>query len=64
MMLGDIPHDKVMRSIKLMGEEVIPALKDVHPPAELYDELAAAAPVTTEEIQAMRNRGPAPSDVT
>jgi alkanesulfonate monooxygenase SsuD/methylene tetrahydromethanopterin reductase-like flavin-dependent oxidoreductase (luciferase family) len=64
MMLGGIPHDKVMRSIKLMGEEVIPALTDVDPPAEIYGELAAAAPVTTEEIQAMRNRGPAPSDVT
>ena len=64
MMLGGIPHEKVMRSIKLMGEEVIPALKEVNPPAELYDELAAAPPVTTEEIQAMRNRGPAPSDVT
>src|SRR2546426_4858951 len=31
MMFGGIEHDKLMRSIRLMGEEVIPALRDVHP---------------------------------
>jgi alkanesulfonate monooxygenase SsuD/methylene tetrahydromethanopterin reductase-like flavin-dependent oxidoreductase (luciferase family) len=64
MMMGGMPHEKVMRSIKYMGEEVIPALKDVHPPEGLYEELAGAPAVTTEEIAAMRSRGPAPSDIT
>jgi alkanesulfonate monooxygenase SsuD/methylene tetrahydromethanopterin reductase-like flavin-dependent oxidoreductase (luciferase family) len=39
MMFGGIEHDRLMRSIRLMGEEVIPALRDVHPPASLPDEL-------------------------
>jgi hypothetical protein len=39
MMFGGIEHDKLMRSIRLMGEEVIPALRDVSPPADLPDEL-------------------------
>ncbi len=64
MMFGNIPHEKVMRSIKLMGEHVIPALKDVEPPMSLYDELIDAPPVTSAELQAARFRGPAPSDVT
>ena len=64
MMFGNIPHEKVMRSIKLMGEHVIPALKDVEPSMSLYDELVDAPPVTTAELQAARFRGPSPSDVT
>jgi alkanesulfonate monooxygenase SsuD/methylene tetrahydromethanopterin reductase-like flavin-dependent oxidoreductase (luciferase family) len=39
MMFGGIEHEKLMRSIRLMGEEVIPALRDVHPPADLPDTL-------------------------
>ena len=39
MMFGGIEHEKLMRSIRLMGEEVIPALRDVHPPADLPDEI-------------------------
>jgi len=62
MMFGGIEHEKIMRSIRLMGEEVIPALKDVHPPVGLYDRLAQAPPVTTEKLQTARF-GPAPSDV-
>ena len=31
MMFGGIEHEKLMRSIRLMGEEVIPALRDVSP---------------------------------
>ena len=61
-MFGGIEHEKIMRSIRLMGEQVIPALKDVHPPAGLADELAKSPPVTTEALQAARS-GPAPSDV-
>ena len=62
MMFGGIEHKRVMRSIKLMGEEVIPALRDVSPPAGLYDELAEAPQVTAEGLQAIRS-GQAPSDV-
>jgi len=61
-MFGGIEHEKIMRSIRLMGEQVIPALKDVHPPAGLADELAKTPRVTTEDLQAARS-GPAPSDV-
>ena len=64
MMFGDISHNKIMRSIKHMGEEVIPAMKDVEPPMELYDELVNAPAVTSAELQAARFRGPSPSDVT
>ena len=61
-MFGGIEHEKIMRSIRLMGEEVIPALRDVHPPAGLADKLAKAPPVTTEQLQAAR-AGQAPSDI-
>jgi hypothetical protein len=64
MMMGGMPHDKVMRSIKYMGEEIIPALKDVNPPEELYEELVGTPEVTSEQLRDMRNRDPAPSDVT
>jgi alkanesulfonate monooxygenase SsuD/methylene tetrahydromethanopterin reductase-like flavin-dependent oxidoreductase (luciferase family) len=64
MMMGGMPHDRVMASIKRMGEEVIPALKDVLPPAELYEELVYGPEVTSEQLRDMRFRGPAPSDVT
>lgn len=59
MMFGGIEHDKIMRSIQLMGKEVIPALKDVQPPTGLAEELAEAPPVTSEQLQAARF-GPAP----
>ena len=63
MMFGGLEHEKIMRSIRLMGEEVIPALKDVHPPNGMAAELAAAPALTDEAIQAARAGGPAPSDV-
>jgi alkanesulfonate monooxygenase SsuD/methylene tetrahydromethanopterin reductase-like flavin-dependent oxidoreductase (luciferase family) len=62
MMFGGIEHDKIMRSIRLMGEEVIPVLRDVSPPPELYEELARAPRVTAEGLESAR-RAPAPSDV-
>jgi alkanesulfonate monooxygenase SsuD/methylene tetrahydromethanopterin reductase-like flavin-dependent oxidoreductase (luciferase family) len=43
MMHGGMEHEKIMRSIRLMGEEVIPALRDARPPDGLAEELAAAA---------------------
>ena len=61
-MFGGIEHEKIMRSVRLMGAEVIPALRDVHPPAGQADELANTPRVTTEDLQAARS-GPAPSDV-
>ncbi len=48
---------------QIQYSEVIPALRDVHPPAGLAEELAEAPPVTTEQLQAAR-LGLAPSDVT
>jgi hypothetical protein len=62
MMFGGIEHEKIMRSVRLMGEVVIPALKDVHPPTSLPEELAKVPPPTTDQLQAARS-GPAPSDV-
>jgi alkanesulfonate monooxygenase SsuD/methylene tetrahydromethanopterin reductase-like flavin-dependent oxidoreductase (luciferase family) len=63
MMFGGIEHRKIMQSIKFMGEEVIPALREVHPPPGMAQELAALPPVSTDQLQAAR-LGPAPSDVT
>ncbi|MBQ10450.1 MAG: hypothetical protein CMJ45_02745 [Planctomyces sp.] len=61
-MFGGIEHEKIMKSIRLMGEKVIPALKDVHPPADLADRLAKTPKVTQEDLLTARS-GPAPSDV-
>ena len=63
MMFGAIEHEKLMSSIRLMGEEVIPALREVHPPEGLVEELERTPPATTEDLQAARF-GPEPSDVT
>ena len=54
MMFGGIEHEKLMRSIRLMGEEVIPALRDIQPPESLYSELLAQPSVTTEDLQRAR----------
>ncbi len=57
MMHGGMPHEKIMRSIRLMGEEVLPALRDVHPPDSLAEELAAVA----VEPAALRSNDPEPA---
>ena len=62
MMFGGIEHEKLMRSIRLMGEEVIPALRDVQPPAELPAELLDEPVITNKELQASR-LGRAPRDM-
>jgi alkanesulfonate monooxygenase SsuD/methylene tetrahydromethanopterin reductase-like flavin-dependent oxidoreductase (luciferase family) len=54
MMFGGIEHEKLMRSIRLMGEEVIPALRDVQPPVDLAEQLVHAPRITNEELQASR----------
>jgi alkanesulfonate monooxygenase SsuD/methylene tetrahydromethanopterin reductase-like flavin-dependent oxidoreductase (luciferase family) len=54
MMFGGIEHEKLMRSIRLMGEEVIPALRDVHPPADLPQQLLREPVISNTELQASR----------
>jgi alkanesulfonate monooxygenase SsuD/methylene tetrahydromethanopterin reductase-like flavin-dependent oxidoreductase (luciferase family) len=48
MSVGGMEHEKIMKSIRLMGEQVIPSLRDVNPPpslpSELLQERVAAAP--------------------
>ncbi len=58
MMLGGIPHEKVMRSITLMGREVLPAIRDVRPRPGLAEEALARA-ASADAIQKM---GPPPAD--
>jgi alkanesulfonate monooxygenase SsuD/methylene tetrahydromethanopterin reductase-like flavin-dependent oxidoreductase (luciferase family) len=54
MMFGGIEHEKLMRSIRLMGEEVIPALRDVRPSPDLAHELLAQPMITNEDLQTAR----------
>ena len=54
MMFGGIEHEKLMRSIRLMGEEVIPALRDVRPSPDLAHELLAQPMITNEDLQTSR----------
>jgi alkanesulfonate monooxygenase SsuD/methylene tetrahydromethanopterin reductase-like flavin-dependent oxidoreductase (luciferase family) len=56
MMMGGIPHETVMKSIRLMGQEVLPALRDVRPPVDLVDRLASR-PVASATLR--RVVGPA-----
>jgi hypothetical protein len=63
MMFGSIEHERIFKSVRLMGEVVIPALQDLRPPRSLGAELAQEPPSTTEQLQAA-NFGPAPLDVT
>jgi alkanesulfonate monooxygenase SsuD/methylene tetrahydromethanopterin reductase-like flavin-dependent oxidoreductase (luciferase family) len=57
MMHGGMEHAKIMKSLRLMGEEVIPALRDVEPPPDLADQLLAEKDVA----EALQGRPPAPS---
>ena len=54
MMFGGIEHEKLMRSIRLMGEEVIPALKDAGPSPLLAEQLLSEPLITNQELQAAR----------
>jgi alkanesulfonate monooxygenase SsuD/methylene tetrahydromethanopterin reductase-like flavin-dependent oxidoreductase (luciferase family) len=54
MMFGGIEHEKLMRSIRLMGEAVIPALREVQPPADLPEALLKEPVISNEELQARR----------
>ena len=57
MMHGGMEHAKIMRSIKLLGDEVIPALRDVRPPTHLIEELLASNAGTPARLVT----GPAPA---
>jgi alkanesulfonate monooxygenase SsuD/methylene tetrahydromethanopterin reductase-like flavin-dependent oxidoreductase (luciferase family) len=54
MMFGGIEHEKLLRSIRLMGEEVIPALREIHPPTDLPEQLLHEPTISNEELQARR----------
>jgi hypothetical protein len=54
MMFGGIELEKLMRSVRLMGEEVIPALRNIRPPADLPAQLLNEPVITNEELQASR----------
>jgi hypothetical protein len=54
MMFGGIEHEKLMRSIRLMGEEVIPALRELQPPADLPEQLLHEPVISNAELQARR----------
>jgi hypothetical protein len=54
MMFGGIEHEKLMRSIRLMGEEVIPALREVQPPVDLPEALLQEPVISNEDLQARR----------
>jgi alkanesulfonate monooxygenase SsuD/methylene tetrahydromethanopterin reductase-like flavin-dependent oxidoreductase (luciferase family) len=54
MMFGGIEHEKLMRSIRLMGEEVIPVLRDLHPPTDLAEQVLQEPTMSNEELQASR----------
>lgn len=57
MMLGGIQHEKVMRSIRLTGEEIIPALREAGSPPGLYEELLQV----TATPGSLGTGGPVPS---
>ena len=48
MMTGGMPHELLMRSVKLMGEEVLPALHEAKPPTRLADELDERQPAPSD----------------
>ena len=58
MMLGGVPHERIMRSIELMGREVLPAIRDVRPRAGLAGEALAQA----ASADAIQRLGPPPAD--
>jgi alkanesulfonate monooxygenase SsuD/methylene tetrahydromethanopterin reductase-like flavin-dependent oxidoreductase (luciferase family) len=39
MSVGGMEHEKIMKSIRLMGEQIIPKLRDLEPPAGLAEKL-------------------------
>lgn len=58
MMAGGMEHEKIMRTIRLMGEHVLPAVSGVRPAGNLSENLLRAG-IPTNAFQA---RGQAPSE--
>jgi alkanesulfonate monooxygenase SsuD/methylene tetrahydromethanopterin reductase-like flavin-dependent oxidoreductase (luciferase family) len=52
MMTGGMPHELLMRSVRLMGKEVLPAVHEVTPPARLPALLDEDAEADREHAQA------------
>ena len=52
MMTGGMPHEMLMRSIKLMGEEVLPAVHEAGRPTGLADGVAEAGGPSLQHAQA------------
>jgi alkanesulfonate monooxygenase SsuD/methylene tetrahydromethanopterin reductase-like flavin-dependent oxidoreductase (luciferase family) len=57
-MLGGVPHERIMRSIELMGREVLPGIRDVKPRLGLAEELLSRA----TPADAVERRGRPPAD--
>jgi hypothetical protein len=55
MMAGAIEHEKVLKSIQIIGEQVLPILHEARPPADLAAELLSG------ETKLSGATGPAPS---
>jgi hypothetical protein len=53
-MFGGIEPEKLLRSLRLMGAEVIPALREVHPPPALPAQLLHELLISNEDLQARR----------
>jgi hypothetical protein len=60
MMLGDVQHETVMRSIRLMGEEVLPELREYRPAVDPVQRLAHEPVAAAGGV--IGRQGPAPSD--
>jgi hypothetical protein len=58
MMVGGIPHEKLMRSIRLVGEEVLPAVHAAPRPLDIAEEAAQASGA----ISPAREQAQTPSD--
>ena len=52
MMTGGMPHELLMRSVKLMGEEVLPAVHEARPSAGIVQLLERAETPSLQHAQA------------
>jgi hypothetical protein len=52
MMAGGMPHDLLMRSVKLMGEEVLPAVHEAKRPEGLAQSLSEGEGPSLQHAQA------------
>ena len=52
MMVGGIPHEQLMRSIRLIGEEVLPAVHEAPRPTDIAAEALASTTASPPRPQA------------